>query len=116
MKGSPNRCTCTGARARGATCTTTRSPGAGRASTSNFHYIPVLSEPTAQCEWRGRTGFVHQAVLEDFPDLSGWGAYLSGPPPMVSAARRTLVAQGLDPTCLHSDSFDYAFETGHDGL
>ena len=82
----------------------------------NFHYTPVLSEPTAQCEWRGRTGFVHQAVLEDFPDLSGWGAYLSGPPAMVSAARRTLVAQGLDPTCLHSDSFDYAFETGHDGL
>jgi NAD(P)H-flavin reductase len=53
-------------------------------------------------------------VLEDLPDLSGWGAYLSGPPPMVSAARRALVAQGLDPTCLHSDSFDYAFETGHD--
>ena len=82
----------------------------------NFHYTPVLSEPTAQCEWRGRTGFVHEAVLGDFPDLSGWGAYLSGPPAMVSAARRTLVAQGLDPTCLHSDSFDYAFETGHDGL
>ena len=82
----------------------------------NFHYTPVLSEPTAQCEWRGRTGFVHQAVLEDFPDLSGWGAYLSGPPPMVNAARPALVAQGLDPTCLHSDSFDYAFETGHDGL
>ena len=82
----------------------------------NFHYTPVLSEPTAQCGWRGRTGFVHQAVLEDFPDLSGWGAYLSGPPPMVIAARRALVTQGLDPTCLHSDSFDYAFETGHDGL
>ena len=82
----------------------------------NFHYTPVLSEPTGQCEWRGRTGFVHQAVLEDFPDLSGWGAYLSGPPPMVNAARSALVAHGLDPTCLHSDSFDYAYETGHDGL
>ena len=82
----------------------------------HFHYTPVLSEPTAECEWTGRTGLVHRAVLEDLPDLSGWGAYLSGPPPMVSAARRALTAQGLDPTCLHSDSFDYAFETGHDGL
>ena len=78
---------------------------------AHFHYTPVLSEPTPECAWRGRTGFVHQAVLEDFPDLSGWGAYLSGPPPMVGAARRALVAQGLDPTCLHSDSFDYAYET-----
>ena len=82
----------------------------------HFHYTPVLSAPTAQCAWRGRTGLVHQAVLEDFPDLSGFGAYLSGPPAMVRAARPALAAQGLDPTCLHSDSFDYAFETGHDGL
>ena len=81
----------------------------------HFHYTPVLSEAGAACRWRGRTGLVHEAVLEDFPDLSGWGAYLSGPPPMVSAARRALCARGLDPTCLHSDSFDYAYETGHDG-
>ena len=82
---------------------------------AHFHYTPVLSEPTAQCGWRGRTGLVHRAVLEDFPDLSACGAYLSGPPPMVSASRRALAAQGLAPARLHSDSFDYAFETGHDG-
>ena len=39
---------------------------------------------------------------------------MSGPPPMVGAARRSLVEQGLDPAFLHSDSFDHAFETGHD--
>lgn len=80
----------------------------------NFHYTPVLSEPGADDGWRGRTGLVHHALLEDFPDLSGWGAYMSGPPPMVGAARRSLVEQGLDPAFLHSDSFDHAFETGHD--
>ena len=50
-------------------------------------YIPVLSEPLATDEWRARTGFVHQAVLEDHPDLSGHQVYACGAPLMVEAAR-----------------------------
>jgi CDP-4-dehydro-6-deoxyglucose reductase len=80
----------------------------------NLRYIPVLSDPLPEDEWEGRTGFVHQAVLEDFPDLSGFGVYMSGPPVMVSAGRETFADHGLDPMHLHSDSFDYAYETGHD--
>ena len=34
-------------------------------------YVPVVSDALAQDEWKGRTGFVHHAVLEDFDDLSG---------------------------------------------
>ena len=51
-------------------------------------FIPVLSEPTAECQWTGRTGFVHQAVMADFPDLSRHQVYACGAPVMVEAARR----------------------------
>lgn len=72
----------------------------------HFRYTPVLSEPDA--DWRGRCGFVHQAVMEDYPDLSGFDVYLSGPPVMVEAGRRGFIAQGLSPGHLFSDAFEYA--------
>ena len=80
-----------------------------------LHYVPVLSEPAAEDRWSGRTGFVHQAVLADFPDLSGFDIYASGPPAMVAAVRETFIGRGASPDRVHSDSFDYAHETGHDG-
>jgi len=77
-------------------------------------YTPVLSEPQPDDAWSGRTGFVHQALLEDFADLSPFTLYMSGPPAMVTAGRQSFFVRGLDPDRFHSDSFDYAFETGHD--
>ena len=77
-------------------------------------YTPVLSEPDPGDGWTGRTGLVHEAVLEDFADLAGFMVYSSGPPVMVAAGREQFAERGLDPACYHSDSFDYAYETGHD--
>src|SRR3569623_2361014 len=37
----------------------------------NLKYVPVISNALPEDNWTGRTGFVHQAVSEDFPDLSG---------------------------------------------
>ncbi|MGI9332718.1 MAG: 2Fe-2S iron-sulfur cluster-binding protein [Gammaproteobacteria bacterium] len=84
----------------------------------NVSYTPVLSEePQATgSAWTGRTGFVHTAVLEDFDDLSGFEAYLSGPPPMVNAGRASFIERGLNPANLHADSFEHAFETGHEAV
>lgn len=79
-----------------------------------IEYVPVLSEPLADDAWPGRTGFVHQAVLEDFADLSPFSVYASGPPVMVEAGREQFAARGLDPGRFHADSFDYAYATGHD--
>ena len=78
-----------------------------------MHFVEVLSEPDPG--WDGRTGFVHEAVLDDFPDLAGHEVYASGPPPMVTAARELFPERGLDLERLFFDSFDYAYETGHDG-
>jgi len=84
------------------------------AAHEGVEYVPVLSEPLAEDAWSGRRGFVHEAVLEDFSDLSPFTVYASGPPIMVRAGREGFLARGLDPARFHSDSFDYAYETGHD--
>ncbi|MDN3544436.1 CDP-6-deoxy-delta-3,4-glucoseen reductase [Kinneretia asaccharophila] len=57
-----------------------------------LRYVPVLSEPKAEDGWTGRTGFVHQAVMQDFPDLSGHQVYACGAPIMVESAQRDFVA------------------------
>jgi len=62
-------------------------------SDPNFRFIPVLSDPTPECQWTGRKGFVHRAVMEDFPDLSGHQVYACGAPVMVDAARADFVAK-----------------------
>lgn len=72
----------------------------------NFHYVPVLSEPDA--DWTGRTGWVHEAVVADFDDLSAHDLYMAGPPPMVNAARDAFMAAGMPAEHMHYDSFEYA--------
>jgi CDP-4-dehydro-6-deoxyglucose reductase len=72
----------------------------------NLSYIPVLSEPKPEDAWTGRTGFVHQAVMADLPDLSGHQVYACGAPIMVESAQRDFVAQcGLPEEEFLADSF-----------
>ncbi len=72
----------------------------------NFSFTPVLSEPDAG--WSGRSGFVHQAVVDDNPDMSGFDVYMAGPPVMIQAGRSAFEAAGLTLQNMFSDSFDYA--------
>jgi CDP-4-dehydro-6-deoxyglucose reductase, E3 len=68
--------------------------------------VPVLSEPAEEDVWTGRTGFVHQAVMADLPDLSGHQVYACGAPIMVESAQRDFVAQcGLPADEFYADSF-----------
>lgn len=62
---------------------------------ANFHYVPVCSDPPGENRWRGRCGFVHQAVLEDFADLRDFEVYANGPRVMITAAREAFLARGL---------------------
>lgn len=72
----------------------------------NFRYVPVLSEPKPEDGWTGRTGFVHRAVMEDLPDLSGYQVYACGAPVMVEAARNDFTAQcGLPEDQFFADAF-----------
>ncbi|MBU0500705.1 MAG: CDP-6-deoxy-delta-3,4-glucoseen reductase [Gammaproteobacteria bacterium] len=73
---------------------------------ANFRYTPVLSEPDS--DWAGRTGWVHEAVLEDSPDMSSFDLYMAGPPPMIRSARDRFAAAGLGHDHMFYDSFEYA--------
>ncbi len=72
----------------------------------NLRYVPVLSEPLPEDGWTGRTGFVHQAVMQDFPDLSAQQVYACGAPVMVESAQRDFVALcGLPADEFYADAF-----------
>ena len=75
---------------------------------SNLEYTPVLSEPEESDDWSGATGFVHEEVLKQFDDLSGFDIYMSGPPPMVNAAKAAFIKQGAVEEQMHSDAFEYS--------
>lgn len=71
--------------------------------------VPVLSEPKEPEGWLGRTGLVHRAVLEDFPDLSGFDVYACGSPGLVEAALSDFTRlAGLPPDRFFAESFNHA--------
>ncbi len=83
----------------------------------NMTFIPVVSDALPEDNWTGRSGFVHQAVMEDFPDMSGYQVYTCGSPVVVEAAHRDFTTQcSLPDDEFFSDAFtpsvDPASETG----
>ena len=72
----------------------------------DFIYVPVISDALPEDGWTGRTGFVHRAVMQDFPDLSGYQVYACGAPIVVDSARREFVADcKLPEDAFFADSF-----------
>ncbi|MGL4573312.1 MAG: CDP-6-deoxy-delta-3,4-glucoseen reductase [Burkholderiaceae bacterium] len=72
-------------------------------------YVPVLSEPWPTDRWTGRTGFVHHAVMQDLPNLSGHEVYACGAPIMVDSARQDFTKKCmLPPDAFYADSFTSA--------
>jgi CDP-4-dehydro-6-deoxyglucose reductase, E3 len=85
--------------------------GNWQAQYPNFTFIPVLSEPLAEDQWTGRTGLVHEAILADFDDLSGFQVYACGAPVMVDAGKRSFVSsRGLPEEEFFSDPFTIAVD------
>jgi CDP-4-dehydro-6-deoxyglucose reductase len=84
---------------------------------ANFRYVPVVSEALPEDAWSGRTGFVHRAVLEDFPDLSGHQVYACGVPIMVDSAKRDFTTlRGLPEDEFYADSFTTQADLAADEL
>jgi len=72
----------------------------------NFSYVPVVSEALPEDAWHGRTGLVHQAVMQDLPDLSGHQVYACGAPIVVESARRDFIHDcGLPDDEFFADAF-----------
>ncbi|MDH4149736.1 MAG: CDP-6-deoxy-delta-3,4-glucoseen reductase [Betaproteobacteria bacterium] len=80
---------------------------------SGIRYIPVLSDVSPEEQWGGRRGLVHQAVMADLPDLSGYEVYACGAPAMIDAARLDLCTHnGLPEAAFHADAFTPAVPAG----
>ena len=76
------------------------------ASLPNFTYVPVVSDALPEDAWSGRDGFVHLAVMKDFPDLSAHQVYACGAPVVVESARRDFVKNaGLPEDSFFADVF-----------
>jgi CDP-4-dehydro-6-deoxyglucose reductase len=71
-------------------------------------YTPVLSESQKGDDWAGATGWVHEKVIQDYPNLAGLDVYASGPPPMINAIQESFPQHGLEAGHLYFDSFEYA--------
>ena len=74
----------------------------------NFKFIPVLSEPKPEYGWQGRTGLVHEAILQDYERLNDYQVYACGSPGMVEASRAPFMAKGLPEDQYFSDAFTIA--------
>lgn len=74
----------------------------------NFHFTPVLSDASPECQWQDREGLLHQAIIEDFDNLKDAEVFISGSPKMVYSTLDMLINHGLPLQQAHSDTFSYA--------
>jgi CDP-4-dehydro-6-deoxyglucose reductase, E3 len=86
-----------------------------QAEHANFSVVPVLSHAAPDDPWPGRRGFVHEAMLADHSDLSGYEVYACGSLQMVEAAVPAFIAQGLGEQFCFSDAFVPAAATAAAG-
>ncbi|WPP53058.1 NADH:ubiquinone reductase (Na(+)-transporting) subunit F [Catalinimonas niigatensis] len=75
----------------------------------NFTYNIALSEPLPEDDWKGYTGFIHQALydnyLKDHPEPDEVEFYLCGPPLMNAAVLKMLDDMGVPSENIRFDDF-----------
>lgn len=75
----------------------------------NFEWHVALSEPEAEDEWQGFTGFIHTVLRENYlarhPAPEDCEYYLCGPPLMVKAVLATLDDLGVERENIFFDDF-----------
>ncbi len=71
-----------------------------RARDFGMRFVPVFAEGGP-----GRTGMLHDAVAQDFPDLGSSLIHVAGPPPMVDAVRDIAHSRGVAPRRIRADAF-----------
>ncbi len=75
----------------------------------NFKYNVALSAALPEDKWTGMTGFIHQAVYENYlknhPEPEEIEYYLCGPPMMIDAVQKMLDSLGVPKEMIAFDSF-----------
>lgn len=73
------------------------------ASSSNVHFLPVLSRESSVAI--GKIGYVQSAVLQDFESLKPFDIYACGSPQMIEQAKEIFEKNGLPAGNFFSDAF-----------
>ncbi|MBT8039711.1 MAG: CDP-6-deoxy-delta-3,4-glucoseen reductase [Xanthomonadales bacterium] len=76
----------------------------------HIHYRRAVSDPDASADSDVYRGLVHEAVVNNHPDLGGYDVYMSGPPAMIDAAKSAFLACGLPEERLFYDSFEFGLD------
>lgn len=71
----------------------------------NIHFHPVVELPEAH--WLGKKGYVHQAVLEEFENLSEFDIYIVGRFEMAKIAREDFIKKGALIDHIYGDAFAF---------
>jgi len=75
----------------------------------NFSYNIALSEALPEDNWTGLTGFIHNALYENYlknhEEPEEIEFYLCGPPMMIDAVQKMLDSLGVPPEMIAYDSF-----------
>ncbi len=72
----------------------------------NFKYIPALSEPDPEDNWKGDIGLITDVVDKHTKDLSEAEAYLCGSPGMINACINVLNKHDIKKENVYFDKFD----------
>ena len=78
------------------------------AALPDFQFIPALSHATADDQWDGETGFIHEVVKRRLAAESLGGvidAYACGPVPMIDAVLPVLQMANVEPDHIYFDKF-----------
>jgi CDP-4-dehydro-6-deoxyglucose reductase len=72
----------------------------------NFKFISVISDALDEDNWQGRTGFLHNAVMQDIPNMQDYEVYACGAPIMVETAKKDFIAKcNLPEDSFFADAF-----------
>lgn len=74
----------------------------------HIQFSTALSEPGDDQD--SFHGFVHEAVLQQYEDLSGFDIYMSGPPAMIDAGRAAFLENGAEKRRIFFDSFEFGLD------
>ncbi|MGD2130014.1 MAG: CDP-6-deoxy-delta-3,4-glucoseen reductase [Lysobacterales bacterium] len=74
----------------------------------HIHYRRAISDAGSPED--AYSGFVHEAVLADHPDLAPFDVYMSGPPAMIETAKHAFAEHGVAEDRMFYDSFEFGLD------
>ena len=71
----------------------------------DFKFVPVVSRPDENENWKGLTGLVTEAVRKNLENAPDHEAYLCGSPGMIGASVKVLKELGISDDKIFYDKF-----------